>query len=168
MDQKVNGKNKIVGIIIVVLIIIGGLIWWGGTRTSGVVGATEQKNTEVINTTKMNDNSNVSNIAEKAYTQTRIKENGVYVTTVNYTVDGFVPPIVYINAGEAVRFVNKNEDSMRIVSNEYQSLTLYSGFGQEKTVGKGGKYEFTFNQKGVWGYNNLNSNPKVYGIVYVR
>ena len=157
-----NGKNKIIGGAIVVLILIGGFLWWNGSRSSDPITKDDTNSAKDIS-----ENTN-ADIVEKAYTQTRVKENGVYVTTVSYTADGFVPPIVYINHGESVRFINKNEDSMRIASNQYQSTTLYSGFGQEKTVGINGTYEFIFNQKGVWGYNNLNSIPRSYGIVYVR
>ncbi|MDO8590744.1 MAG: hypothetical protein Q7R65_02060 [bacterium] len=166
MDQNMNGKNKTLGIAIIALVLVGGFLWWSGTRTLNV--AEQNVDTNTTDTTALTYEGNGITLAEKAYTQTRVKEKGVYVTTVNYTNAGFVPPIVYIKAGEAVRFVNKDEGAMRIASNSYQDTAIYAGLGQEKSVGTNGKYEFIFTKPGVWGYNNLEKNLKDFGIVYVR
>jgi hypothetical protein len=151
---------------VVLIIVAGGFLWWvNGDTSKGAVVVTA---TTTVATTTTNSTDTEVDPVEKAYTQTRVLEKGVYVTIVNLTEEGFVPPIVYINKGEAVRFINKATDSMRVATNEFQSIPLYAGFGQEKSVGKGGTYAFTFMQKGVWGYNNMNGTPKVYGVVYVR
>ncbi len=160
MDQK----NTIIGAIIIILILVGGFIWWNNDEASSLVDKTPTSN----DTASTNNNSDSTDIAVKAYTQTRVLENGKYVTIVNLTNGGFVPPIVYINSGESVRFVNKDNESMRIATNEFQNTPLYAGFGQEKSVGTGGTYEFIFSKVGVWGYNNMSGSPKVYGIVNVR
>lgn len=163
MEQK--NITMIISGIVAVLIIIGGLIWWNMSSPPLTVNEPiKNATTTTTKTTQVNENE----LVEKAYTQTRVKEGGVYITTVNFTDEGFTPPIIYINRGESVRFVNKADASMRVVSNDFQGAPLYSGFGEQNSVSKGGKYEFTFTKAGVWGYHNLNGKQYFYGIINVR
>lgn len=159
------------GVILVIGLLVGSYFWWGSsdlfTNDDDVVATTTVITTNTTNNTNIT-NTSESELIEKAYTQTRVKENGVFISTVSYTSNGFEPAIVYINRGEAVRFIDKSEGSMRIASNDFQGNVLYPGFTQASTVGRNGTYEFTFSKSGVWGYYNMNSNPKSYGIVYVR
>lgn len=107
--------------------------------------------------------------AETAYTETRVQENGRYVTTVTLTSAGFVPQIVSVNRGENVRFLNKSGGAMRIASNDFQGVPLLTGLNQEKSVGANGTYEVTLTEVGVWGYRNgVGTNQIVTGIIHVK
>ena len=142
-------NTYIISIIVILLIVIGILVYQNKQTPS--------------------ETDNVSASALTSYTKTRALENGKYVTTVSYIGKGFSPEIVSINAGEEVRFVNKSNLSMRIISNVFNNVPLYPGFDQEKSVGLNGSYPFVFTQKGVWGYHNLdNQDTSIVGIVYVK
>jgi len=107
--------------------------------------------------------------AQAAYSKSRVKEGVKFVTIVNYTrAGGFDPQIISINRGESVRFVNKSSEVMRVTSNTFENAPIYPGFNQAASVGLGGTYSLSFTQPGVWGYHNLNGDPTVVGIVYVK
>jgi|GEM_PF-6804294 len=89
----------------------------------------------------------------------KVYENGQYVYIVNFNNDTFSPAVITIKKGEAVRFVNKDNLSMRV------SATLEATNGQTisdpKSVPKGGSFTTTFNTAGKWVVKNLNdtTNP---------
>ena|SRR5258708_4914914 len=112
--------------------------------------------------------SEVTTRATSAYTQTRVRENGGYVTIVTYDGTSFNPQIISINRGESVRFVNKSSRAMRIASNTYQNIPIFPGFNQVKSVGRNGTYALSFVDPGVWGYHNMDQDPTVVGVVYVK
>ncbi len=103
-----------------------------------------------------------------AYTQTRVREGSQYVTLVSYDGTNFYPPVITIKRGESVRFVNKGNLSMRIVSNTFDNMPIYRGFTQGNSVGKGGSYELSIIDAGIWGYHNLDGNPGIIGIIHVE
>jgi plastocyanin len=105
--------------------------------------------------------------AETAYTRTRTIENGVAVTIINLTDKGFVPNVVQVARGESIRFVNQTNGSMRISSEYFEDTPLVKSFEQEKTVGKGGTFQLSVSEAGVWSYHNLDSEG-VSGVVYVQ
>ncbi len=107
--------------------------------------------------------------AETAYTSTRRLVNGVYVTTIAYDGKRFTPPVATVNRGEVVRFVNDaNGTTMRIVSNVFNGSPLYGAFDETQSVGKGGAFALSMSEPGVWGYHNLNGDPDIIGVIYVR
>ena len=92
-----------------------------------------------------------------------------YAATVSLTSSGFVPKNVQIKAGQVVHFVNTTSASMRIYSNTVQpSLTYKNGFDESHSVGRGGTYDFLFNDQGTWTYYNLDGNPNVTGTIAVQ
>jgi plastocyanin len=88
----------------------------------------------------------------------RTFEKGVYVTTVFFTDQGFVPSVVEAHHGEEIRFVNKTNAVMHIIADEKTSSLYYRSINQPNTVGKGGSYQLQLPELGVFNYKNLNGN----------
>ena len=82
----------------------------------------------------------------------------------------FSPDILVVNSGEAVRFVNSSNLTMRVGSRpECLSSTYYSSISQPSAEGEGSTYEFDFTQPGIFSYQNIPSTGgPIYGIVFVR
>lgn len=153
--------------LVALVVIVAGVIMWGTTSTFSVFVPPgfwgNPKPTPAEDVLAKTDT-----IASAPVAPTRFKENGIWVTVVNYTGTHFVPDLVSINLGEQVRFVNKDNLSMRITSNDIKGVPLYPGFDEQKSVGTGGTFTFLFNKAGLWSYHNLNGDPGVVGVVYVR
>ncbi len=72
-----------------------------------------------------------------------------------------------IPRGKSVRFVNNSGGkAMRVGSTDSANI-IYSAFNQNKTVGSGGTYEYTFVDKGTYSYSNKN-NTVDQGIIVVQ
>ncbi len=84
---------------------------------------------------------------------------------VYYRNDGFYPKKLEVKLGSSVRFMNIADRPMRIFSTEKVDPT-FTILNQSTTVGKGGKYDFTFISRGEWKFYNL-SNPQHTGSVVV-
>ena len=89
-----------------------------------------------------------------------------YAAVVIYTSKGFSPSVVRITAGQVVHFVNESNLGMR-VHTVTQGAAQYVGLDQQQVVGKGGTYDFLFNDPGTWSYLNLVGDPGLTGIVIV-
>lgn len=76
------------------------------------------------------------------------------IPTVRYTDNGFVPSILEIKAGQAVRFVNESSRTMWVKT--IQKDSPWVALNQGTSVGKGGSWTFTFTTLGTWGYQNDN------------
>lgn len=89
------------------------------------------------------------------------------VTTVTYTSKGFSPFIVEVEAGEQVKFVNESDSALWPTANGHPTATdqFYPSFDAGKSLKKGESYSFVFNDKGVWGYKNLNNENHLGTIV---
>ncbi|MDO8620174.1 MAG: hypothetical protein Q7R64_02395 [bacterium] len=165
-------KNSLIIIGVAILIIIGITLWKQEAQLE-LAGDSdcayrdcEYKET----TTEKTGTSAVKSPAKtpvSPYKQTRVFENGKYVSIVTLTNTGFTPKVVEITRGESIRFVNKSGSAMRIASDENNGVPLYIALNQEKSVGQGGIYELTFTEPGIWVYNNR-SNPLGVGVVYVK
>lgn len=92
-------------------------------------------------------------------------KDGSYL--VSYTNRGFSPSTLTIKVGKSVHFANNSSKAMSLTSTDTTNSQIYSEFNQEKTVGQGGSYDFTFLSAGVWGYMNRN-NQGDRGIVIVK
>ena len=93
---------------------------------------------------------------------TPVIKDGVYI--VSYTNSGFQPKMLEISRGKTVRFVNNSTKAMRVnTTDTLVSQTL----SQPKTVGKGGTYEYTFNDSGTYKYANQNNTADT-GAVIVK
>ncbi|MEK7645121.1 MAG: cupredoxin domain-containing protein [Patescibacteria group bacterium] len=86
--------------------------------------------------------------------------------TVSYAGGAFSPMTLNIKAGESVKFVNNSTLSMWVMSGPDTYHSEYPSFNQERTVGKGGVYNFTFVTPGTYQYFNKN-NPSAKGLIVV-
>lgn len=100
----------------------------------------------------------------------RVYEDGHYITLVYFDGTSFSPETVTVDHGEAVRFINTSNLTMRVGSRtESLSSVKYSDITQTNPVGNGGTYDVVFNESGTWAYENLASiNPRILGTVNVR
>lgn len=120
---------------------------------TGSAAPTETKSTPapapVVTTIPQSDASDIS-----------LDQSMVIVT---YTDSGFIPPVVEVRAGNSVTFINSSGKPMWITSEVLpgSETEFYPGFGQGKSVPKGGTYTFNFTQVGTWGYKNLNFEKHV-------
>ena len=153
-----NSKN--IAIITITALAILGFIWY-------------QKSTPTLppdNSLSTVDNKTATQVtptASKPATGSslpRITKDGIYI--INYLPSGFVPRTLEVPIGKSVRFVNNSGKAMRISSTDTTNNPVYNAFNQSKTVGQGGIYEYTFTDKGIFGYRNLN-NPVDQGVVTI-
>jgi len=86
---------------------------------------------------------------------------------VRYNASGFSPKSIEIKRGEAIKFVNDTNQTMWVASNDHPTHTLYPGFDQGKSVGKGGTFIFTFTEAGSWKYHNHNKSADM-GTIIVK
>ncbi len=100
--------------------------------------------------------------------ETRIFENGTWVTVITYTADGFSPSALTLNAGDEVRFVNKTSLTMRIEFTKAGAPSDIYGISQDSSVGKGGTYQVALLDKGIWSFHNLNGNTSLVGVITVK
>ncbi len=89
------------------------------------------------------------------------------IPTVYYTSSGFAPSVLEVERGKTVRFVNKTQLSMRLLSNRDGGLNPYPAFDQTKSVGHNGVYEFTFTTPGTWSFKNQYDTKSV-GVIVVK
>ncbi len=162
-------KKNLVGTLVVILVVFLGVKFFRSDDDVIVESPVVTPSVEVTaeKPAQVPVKSSVTKKATIAYTQTRVLENGRYVSTVSLTSTGFLPKVVEINKGETVRFVNKSGSAMRIASDDFGGTPLYVGLNQEKSVGQNGIYELTFTDTGAWAYHNRTA-PSVIGVVYVK
>ncbi len=87
--------------------------------------------------------------------------------TVTYTNSGFDPATVNVKAGDTVQFINNSSSTMWVASDPHPTHNLYPEFDQKASVSTGGRYSFTFDKLGSWGYHN-HKNPSSKGTVVVE
>lgn len=109
-------------------------------------------------------------IAESSRNAERIYEDGRYVTLIYFDGESFSPEAAVVESGEAIRFINTTNLTMRVGSRpENLSSTDYSDVDQPTAKGEGGTFEVTFSKPGIWAYENLtSSSPRVFGTVFIR
>lgn len=100
--------------------------------------------------------------ASSASQQVAMKD-GMYI--VSYENTGFKPKLLEIGRGKSVRFVNNSTKALRV--GDTTGKPAFETFSQPKTVGKGGTYEYTFNDVGTYEYANQN-NTADKGTVVVK
>ncbi|HEY4499461.1 MAG TPA: hypothetical protein VJH94_05395 [Candidatus Paceibacterota bacterium] len=161
-----NSKNSGYLIAFVLILLFVGLFLWQQPDTTSPGVGTPSQTGEVATTTPP-ATATVRKTQTKPVTS-RVFENGVYVTIVNYTSRGFEPTIITIHKGEEVRFVNKSDSSMRIASSIADGKLYLASINQPKSVGKGGVYQLMITEVGVWNFHNIdNKNRDFVGILYV-
>ena len=90
-------------------------------------------------------------------------ENGAIL--VAYTGEGFTPRELQINAGDVVRFENRDNLALLVVGTEYEDGKALDGFDAPNALGTGESYLFTFTSSGVWAYKNSTNSAHVGTIV---
>ncbi len=94
--------------------------------------------------------------ASKTTSVPAVTKDGIYI--VSYLSSGFKPQTLEIKRGTTVRFTNNSTKAMRIASFDPANSQAPQSLSQPKTVGKGGVYEYTFNDAGSFGYANMNNS----------
>lgn len=136
------------------------------TTTQETASSTHSANTSAAAST--NTESAPATTKSRAYPG--LSTSGVlpaktYQYLVVYTSKGFSPATLQVNAGETVQFVNNTSLSLRVAAVDTSINAPNRELDQVKSVGKGGTYDFTFNQKGVVIYQNLDDKSKTGSIL---
>lgn len=161
MNEKVLWALGISGLVILAL---AALLFWLPAPTKNAEQATDSDTTQGSPALSGAVNKNTASSGAGA----RTFEKGVYVTTVFLTNSGFVPESVVINKGEEVRFVNKTSLTMRVGSQvENLSSPVYSAIADPKAESKGGTYQRSFTDAGLWAYFNMTGDP-FKGTIFVK
>jgi len=161
-------KSPVIVSLIAVIIVAAGAIlitskYNGNKAEDGTVPASTSSQTETgseVNTT------NPIRPATGTAAAVETKETGIVVS---YTNDGFRPIVLTVTQGTSVLFRNDSNRALRITSDTYENLSKisYRGFEQSRSIKKGETFNFTFNDKGIWAYKNLNE-PAHVGIIVVN
>lgn len=126
----------------------------GSTETAIVASTTPTTEEIKSGTSKPNTN-----------TKTAATKDEVY--TVRYENSGFKPDTLEVKRGTSIRFVNNSTKSMRVESTDTTNNPILQAFSEPKTVGKGGVFEYTFNDTGTYYYaNQFNSAAR--GTIVVK
>ncbi len=91
-----------------------------------------------------------------------LQSDGHYLYTVNYNSDIFTPAVLKIKRGDSVKFVNKDNLTMR-VSVALNSTSTAGNVMDSHSVGKGGTYLFSFTTPGLWVIQNINESGSIGG-----
>ncbi|MDO8492517.1 MAG: hypothetical protein Q7S34_02675 [bacterium] len=83
------------------------------------------------------------------------------------TQNSFSPTNLTIKSGQSIRFINDSSSSMLVTTPPSPNNTSLSELNQNKSVGRGGYYDFTFNRKGSFLYYNNNDRTKT-GVIIVE
>lgn len=158
--MEINSKN--ITIVAIIVLIILGFIWW--QKSTPALPADNGLSTKSESGVKLATPPPGMPKTAPATTLSRTTKEGIYL--INYLKSGFVPSALEIPIGKSVRFVNNSGKAMRISSADTTNNPIYNAFNQSKTVGQGGIYEYTFTDKGVFSYRNIN-NPGDQGAITV-
>ncbi len=154
-------NNKTVIVLIGVIVLLGGYLIFSKSSTPGTetVPAPATTTTSTVTTTATQTKSVPKTTTTKTTsvpktTTSTITKDGLYV--IYYTNKGFSPVTLQIKKGKGVRFINNSDKAMRIFA-DLKYDTVYSSLNESKTVGRGGTYDFVFNEPGNWAYHNENN-----------
>ena len=145
-------KKYIIGILVIVLGVVAGFYISNKTATAPTspdVGqqATTTAPVAIPAPVKSGTHSTAPSVP-------LMTKSGAYI--VSYTNAGFVPAMITIKRGKSVHFVNHSSKAMSIMSVD-QASQLYRQLNQEQSVGRGGFYDFSFVNAGIWTYTNRNN-----------
>lgn len=165
-------KNGIIIFLTGIIIVLIGVLYFGEGKGISLISDEEVSRGEKMESTDGSEESTAVPITSGAPVQQTLKpstspapstsqfsvESGV--TIVTYTDDGFIPPVVEVEAGKIVRFVNASSKPMWVTSFDHPTATeqYYPEFDEGKSASPGETYTFLFSKVGVWGYKNLNND----------
>lgn len=146
------------GIILILVIALGVLTFWpiNHVPTVAVNFPTTPEETKTDTVTKPAAAKPKTTTTTTTGAGARTFEKGVYVTTIYFTDNGFVPTTVTATHGEEIRFINKTAAAMHIVADDKTSSIYYRSINQSNTVFKGGTYQLQLPELGIFNYKNLN------------
>lgn len=164
-----NKRNAIIAVIVALVIVYGVFLRVSRSPTSPDMNGPSQVQEQEYATTTVSvpvttPVKKTTTVSQPKTTSVTILKDGSYL--VSYTDRGFVPATLEIKAGKSVHFVNNSNKAMSLTTTSAES-NVYGEFNQSKTVGKGGTYDFTFLQPGIWNYVNRN-NQGDQGVVVVK
>jgi len=145
---------KKISFFVIFIIIIGALVFFFRPKRTEekTMFAPEQKKT-----------ANVSGHSATVITTDRKPQT----EEITYTDEGFNPTVLSIFSGDTVIFKNKSSKSFQPANDLRSGSTGYLGFGATTTISRKSQYQFTFTEKGVFGYyDSLNQN--MFGAIVVR
>ncbi len=90
----------------------------------------------------------------------------ILVTEIVYDGQKFTPDVLDILVGDVVIFTNNGSKDFWPASNNHPTHTLYPEFDAKGPIAPGGKYQFTFEKAGSWGFHD-HLNPSVGGAINV-
>jgi len=94
-------------------------------------------------------------------------QGGTGMEAVRYTNIGFQPAKLTVPVGTMVEFINQSDNEMWVASNVHPSHEILPTFDQFKSVEKGQRYMYIFDQKGTWPYHD-HINPAFEGVITVE
>ncbi len=95
-----------------------------------------------------------------------LEKSAGFRVLVSYTDHGFEPSTATIKKGETVRFTNNSNREVWVSATDTVTGGVYPGSGNDcgqsvfdscQTLAPGEFWEFTFDQSGIWGYQNHNT-----------
>jgi plastocyanin len=89
------------------------------------------------------------------------------IVVVKFTDAGYEPARIVVPAGTTVRFVNESSMAMWTASDPHPDHTDHASFDSQDSVRRGGVYEYTFVEAGIYGYHN-HSEDEFAGVVVVE
>ena len=141
MDRK-----QLTSVLIIVVIILG-LFFYFHDAQAPAPSDMAPVTIETATTVPANTQTDTSKTPVNKTTQSN-------AVTITYKNGVFTPSILTIKAGKSVLFVNASDKSMWVDSGTDVYHQEYPAFNQERAVGKGGTYSFTFTVPGTYHFNN--------------
>lgn len=157
-------KKYVIGILIAVLVVLAWFLVYNNSAVAPVspesAGTTVATTTVTTVTTATTAPTTPVPVHAKATAKSTapsaplMTKSGAYI--VSYTNAGFIPAMITIKRGKSVHFVNNSSKAMSIMDVD-QTSQLYRQLNQEQSVGRGGYYDFSFVNGGIWTYTNRNN-----------
>lgn len=148
-------NKRFLGLFATIIVIAAAIYFFGSKRSEAPTVAEGNTATTTSETAAPPPKSakSSSSGSQSAVYPTMAKDGSYLVT---YDNSGFHPKSLSIVRGKSVRFVNNSTKAMRIGSTDTTN-PVPQALSQPKTVGKGGVYDYTFNDAGVYNYANMNN-----------
>ncbi|MEI6345756.1 MAG: cupredoxin domain-containing protein [bacterium] len=152
--------NKNQSITLVAVIVIVGLFFYFNSAQAPAEQNTQQQSQATL-TPPVQDTTPTAPTPKPVVKATPVAKN-----TVSYAAGAFTPTTLNVKAGEGMKFVNNSTLSMWVMSGPDAYHSEFPTFNQERSVGKGGVYNFSFVTPGTYQYFNKN-NPSAKGLIIV-
>ena len=146
--------------------VVAGLLVWGFIAMQPA-GSAEVANTDTqqtdTDTTGTGTTGTVSTLGQPV-----ASADGHLLYTVNYNNGLFAPGALNIARGDSIKFVNKDNLTMRLTVIAAGSTSSAGSATDSHSLGKGGTYSLSFATPGVWIIQNLNDTGIVTSVGVVN